>query len=150
MCRAQRIILLRKNKQKPMLLDNAETDPWKLMNRVNNDTNEMLTLIIISASTILSCATLLVASLKIQMRKTIPFYTKLMLPVVLHVVIKLFAESPGMYCSNGKMVLTEPNFPLLWQNFLSSQDDIAKHFRDNIRLYNSAFTFISVSSLTTC
>ena len=66
-----------------------------------------------------------------------------MLPVVLHVVIKLFAESPGMYCSNGKMVLTEPNIPLLWQNFLSSQDDIAKHFRDNIRLYNSAFTFIS-------
>ena len=81
MCRAQHIILLRKNKQKSTLLDNAETDPWKLMNRVNNNTNEMLTLIIISASTILSCATLLVASLKIQIRKATPFYTKLMLPV---------------------------------------------------------------------
>ncbi|CAJ0643332.1 9279_t:CDS:2 [Entrophospora sp. SA101] len=57
---------------------------------------------------------------------------------------KLPAESPGMCCSNGKVLLAEPNVPLVLQSLFSSQDDIAKHFHDKIRLYNSAFTFTSV------
>nr|CAG8665212.1 11694_t:CDS:2 [Entrophospora candida] len=57
---------------------------------------------------------------------------------------KLPAESPGMCCSNGKVLLAEPNVPLVLQSLFSSQDDIAKHFCDKIRLYNSAFTFTSV------
>jgi len=57
---------------------------------------------------------------------------------------KFPTESLGMCCSNGKVILAEPNVPLLLQNLFSGQDNIAKHFRDNIRLYNSAFTFTSV------
>ncbi|CAG8655944.1 6445_t:CDS:1, partial [Acaulospora morrowiae] len=58
--------------------------------------------------------------------------------------LKLPTESPGMCCSNGKVVLMEPTIPPLLQHLFTSQDDIAKDFHDKIRFYNSAFTFASV------
>ncbi|CAG8569017.1 11800_t:CDS:2, partial [Acaulospora colombiana] len=53
-------------------------------------------------------------------------------------------ESPRICYSNGKVVLAEPEVPLLLQNLLSSQDNTLKNFHDKIHLYNSAFTFASV------
>jgi hypothetical protein len=43
-------------------------------------------------------------------------------------------------------VLAELDAPMLLQYLFSSPDDIAKDFRDKIRLYNSAFTFASVGA----
>ncbi|CAG8751599.1 9696_t:CDS:2, partial [Acaulospora morrowiae] len=58
--------------------------------------------------------------------------------------LKLPTESPGMCCSNGKVLLAEPNVPLILQHFFSGQNNITKDFLNKIRLYNSAFTFASV------
>ena|SRR5947209_665528 len=43
-CRVQHIISLKKNEEKLMPLENARTEPWELMNSVNNDTKKMLIL----------------------------------------------------------------------------------------------------------
>jgi hypothetical protein len=59
---------------------------------------------------------------------------------------KLPAENSGMCCSNGKVMSAELNVPSLLQSLLTSQDNISKRFHDNIRLYNSAFTFTSVGA----
>src|SRR6185369_13058800 len=60
--------------------------------------------------------------------------------------LKLPTESPGMCCSNGKVVLAELDAPMLLQYLFSSPDDIAKDFHNKICLYNSAFTFTSVGA----
>ncbi|CAG8799991.1 22414_t:CDS:2 [Dentiscutata erythropus] len=53
-------------------------------------------------------------------------------------------ESPGMCCSNGKVILAEPVIPLFLQQLFSNQDEIASEFCYKAQLYNLAFTFTSV------
>lgn len=58
--------------------------------------------------------------------------------------LKFAKESPGMCCSNGKVVLPtmiEPPEPL--QSYISGAHPISKHFLQNIRNYNSCFQMTS-------
>src|SRR5439155_13174845 len=52
-------------------------------------------------------------------------------------------------CSNEKVVLAEPNIPLLLQNLLSNQEDISKHFCDNICLQRLHLLLLVSGSNTT-
>ncbi|CAG8831672.1 17318_t:CDS:1, partial [Cetraspora pellucida] len=60
--------------------------------------------------------------------------------------LKLPIESPGICCSNGKIILAEPSIPMFLQHLLSSQDNVAKDFHNKIQLYNFAFTFTFIGA----
>ncbi|XP_031634678.1 uncharacterized protein LOC116347980 [Contarinia nasturtii] len=58
--------------------------------------------------------------------------------------LKFHKESPGMCCSNGKVVLpplNDPPEPL--RTFVSGTDPLSRHFQQNIRKYNSCFQMTS-------
>ncbi|CAG8753019.1 12865_t:CDS:1, partial [Acaulospora morrowiae] len=59
-------------------------------------------------------------------------------------VLKFPNKSPGMCCRNGKVILAERHIPPSLQRLFYEQDDISKHFHDNIRIYNFAFVFASI------
>ncbi|CAG8829384.1 36305_t:CDS:2, partial [Gigaspora margarita] len=61
-----------------------------------------------------------------------------------HNALKLPSESPGMCCSNRKVILSEPVIPLFLQQLFSNKDDYNREFLSKICLYNAAFTFISI------
>ena len=78
---------------------------------------------------------------------TIPEETHMLKPAesCKHCHAKRFErEPPGFCCRGGKTKLANQDTPPDLMRLWTSSDPVARHFRDNIRFFNSDFSFTSL------